>query len=69
MTLRHLLLALSLGTSLLLPACAWTSKSDYRFCPVRNFLNEAGQVDQQYWAVERECLKAQQKLLDAAYGE
>lgn len=54
---------------ILLSSCASTKIPEYRFCPVKNLLNDSGGVDQQYWAVERECLKSQQKLLDAAYGE
>ena len=64
----RLSLALSLGMSLLLPACAWNQKIEPKFCPVRNFMNEDGTVNQQYWAVERDCLRSLQERLDAAYG-
>jgi hypothetical protein len=46
-----------------------TKSPEPKFCTVRNLLNVDGTIDQTYWAVERECLKALQKRLDAAYGE
>lgn len=56
--------------SLLLPGCTWGTKSPKdRFCPVRVFTNDDGSVNQQYYAVERVCLDAFQKRLDAASGE
>ncbi len=64
---RWMLLLLAMT---LLSSCAWIKGSpEPRFCPVKNLLAEDGSVDQQYWAVERECLRSLQKRLDAAYGE
>ena len=56
---------------MLLSNCAWTSKGspEPKFCQVKNLLNDDGSVNLLYYAVERECLKALQKRLDAAYGD
>ena len=58
----------------LLSSCGWINQTtveatDIKFCPVRNLINDDGTVNQQYYAVERDCLKTWQKRLDAAYGE
>lgn len=58
-----------IGLILLSVGCAWTKETHPKFCPVRNLLNEDGSINTTYYAVERECLKAWQKRLDAAYGQ
>lgn len=66
----RLLSGLLVATSLLLPACGWMTKTPKeRFCPVRTFTNPDGSVNQQYYAVERVCVEAWQKRLDAAAGD
>lgn len=61
------ILALSL---ILLGGCTWGSpKVEHRFCPVTVLYNADGTENTTHLAVEKVCLHALQRRLDAAYGE
>ena len=62
-----------LGLSLiLLGGCTWIDpqpKIEHRFCPTTVLYNADGTENATHLAVEKICLHALQKRLDAAYGE
>ena len=69
MNLKRTWLVPMLGLILLSGCISTKTVEPPRFCPVYNLLNEDGTTNTQYYAVERVCLQALQKRLDAAYGE
>lgn len=57
---------------ILLNGCSWVSqqpKVEHRFCPTIVLYQADGSENATHLAVEKTCLQALQKRLDAAYGE
>ena len=56
---------------ILLNGCTWIKGRtvEHKFCPVTTIYNADGSENKTHLAVERVCLNALQKRLDAAYGE
>ena len=55
--------------SMLVTSCASKEKVEHRFCQVTPAYSETGVHDINKYQVDRVCLRALQKRLDAAYGE
>lgn len=54
---------------MILTSCASHEKIEHRFCQVGPAYTETGAHDITKYTVDRVCLRALQKRLDAAYGE